>query len=160
MSTLKTGFRKVNHVGIVVKDLDKSIAFYEALTGIKVSNVDKIGGDRMAKVQGLDKTLISYANLHLDNINMDILQYIQPEPTMAIYKNNQISAMHLCFEVDGIDKAVERLKKVGVDLSGETMIFEAADGLSSGWGTKVAYFDDLDGVHLEIIEPQGPFKRN
>lgn len=34
------GFTRVNHVGITVKNLEKSIAFYEALTGIKVSNID------------------------------------------------------------------------------------------------------------------------
>jgi catechol 2,3-dioxygenase-like lactoylglutathione lyase family enzyme len=153
------GFSRANHVGIVVANLDKSIAFYEALTGLKVSNIDQIGGDRMAQVLGLKKTLIRYANLHLENINMDLLEYEQPEPVKAHYDNNQISAMHLCFEVDNIQDAVKRLKDAGIKLSGEPIIFEEADGLKSGFGTAVVYFDDPDGTHLEIIEPQGPFKR-
>lgn len=153
------GFSRANHVGIVVANLDKSIAFYEALTGLKVTNVDQIGGDRMAQVLGLKKTLIRYANLHLENINMDLLEYEQPEPVKAHYENNQISAMHLCFEVDNIQDAVKRLKDAGIKLSGDPIIFEVADGLKSGFGTAVAYFDDPDGTHLEIIEPQGPFKR-
>lgn len=153
------GFSRVNHVGIVVADLDKAIVFYEALTGQKISNLDEIGGDRMAQVLGLDRTLIRYANLHLDNMNIDLLEYKQPEPTRAQYENNQVSAMHLCFEVDDIHEAVQRLKDAGIKLSGEPIIFEQADGLKSGWGTAVAYFDDPDGTHLEIIAPQGPFKR-
>ncbi len=153
------GFSRVNHVGIVVADLDKAIVFYEALTGQKISNQDEIGGDRMAQVLGLDRTLIRYANLHLDNMNIDLLAYKQPEPTRAHYENNQISAMHLCFEVDDIHEAVQRLKDAGIKLSGEPIIFEEADGLKSGFGTAVAYFDDPDGTHLEIIAPQGPFKR-
>ncbi|PSK94622.1 methylmalonyl-CoA epimerase [Taibaiella chishuiensis] len=154
-----TGFSRVNHVGIVVADLDRAVTFYETLTGRKVSNTDEIGGSRMAQVLGLDKTLIRYANLHLDNINIDLLEYKQPEPSRAHYENNQISAMHLCFEVDDIHEAVKRLKDAGIRLSGEPIVFEEADGLKSGWGTAVAYFDDPDGTHLEIIAPQGPFKR-
>lgn len=153
------GFSRVNHVGIVVTDLDRAVTFYETLTGRKVSNTDEIGGSRMAQVLGLDKTLIRYANLHLDNINIDLLEYKQPGPSRAHYENNQISAMHLCFEVDDIHEAVQRLKDAGIKLSGEPIIFEEADGLKSGWGTAVAYFDDPDGTHLEIIAPQGPFKR-
>lgn len=153
------GFSRANHVGIAVSNLEKSIAFYEALTGQKVSNIDEIGGDRMAHVQGLEKTLIRYANLHLENLNIDLLEYVEPAPTKAHYNNNQISAMHLCFEVDNIQEAVKRLEDAGIPLAGEAIVFQKEDGLKSGFGTAVAYFDDPDGTHLEIIAPQGPFKR-
>ncbi len=160
MKKQEQGFNRVNHVGIVVSDLNRSVTFYEALTGRKVSNVDQIGGDRMAQVLGLKKTRIRYANFHLDNINIDLLQYEQPTPTKANYENTEVSAMHLCFEVDDIYQAVKRLKAAGVKLSGDPIIFEVADGLKSGFGTAVAYFDDPDGTHLEIIAPKGPFERN
>ena len=80
MSNKLTGFSRANHVGITVSNLEKSIAFYEALTGTKVSNIDEIGGERMAKTQGLEDTRIKYANLHLDNLNIDILEYVLPAP--------------------------------------------------------------------------------
>lgn len=32
------GFSRANHVGITVSNLERSIAFYEALTGVKVSD--------------------------------------------------------------------------------------------------------------------------
>lgn len=159
MSNKLTGFSRANHVGITVSNLEKSIAFYEALTGIKVSNVDEIGGERMAKTQGLEDTRIKYANLHLDNLNIDILEYVLPAPEKTSYQNNQISAMHLCFEVDDIDAAMERLKEIGVEPEGEPIVFQEEDGLKSGFGTAVAYFRDPDGTNLEIIAPQGPFKR-
>lgn len=157
--TTNQGFTRANHVGITVRNLEKSITFYEALTGIKVSNIDEIGGQRMAKTQGLEDTRIKYANLHLDNLNIDILEYVIPESEQASYKNDQISAMHLCFEVDDIDEAVKRLKEIGVEPQGEPIIFQEEDGLKSGFGTAVAYFQDPDGTNLEIIAPQGPFKR-
>lgn len=155
----KKGFSRANHVGITVKDLQKSIEFYEALTGVKVSNIDQIGGARMAKVQGLDDTLIKYANLRLENLNIDILEYVAPASEQVSYTNSQISAMHLCFEVDDIDIAISRLKEIGIEPDGEPMVFQEEDGLKSGFGTAVAYFKDPDGTNLEIIAPQGPFKR-
>lgn len=159
MENTTKGFTRANHVGITVKNLEKSIVFYEALTGIKVSNIDEIGGERMAKTQGLTDTKIKFANLRLDNINLDILEYVIPESEQASYSNNQISAMHLCFEVDNIDDAMKRLKEIGVETDGEPIIFEEADGLKAGYGTAVAYFQDPDGTNLEIIAPQGPFQR-
>lgn len=49
MSEKTAGFSQVNHVGITVSNLEKSIVFYEALTGKKISNIDEIGGKRMAE---------------------------------------------------------------------------------------------------------------
>ncbi|MGZ7886209.1 VOC family protein [Ligilactobacillus salivarius] len=156
---MNNGFSVVNHVGITVSNLEKSIEFYETLTGKKISNKDEIGGKRMAQTQGLDDTLIRYANLHLDNINIDILEYVEPKSTKANYSNEQISAMHLCFEVDDIETAVARMKEIGIEPEGEPIYLEKSDGLKVGFGTGVVYFKDPDGTNLELIAPKGPFQR-
>ena len=156
-TTLNTtiGLGRANHVGITVSDLDASIRFYEALTGTKIENVDAIGGARMAAVQGLDKVLIRYANVHLENLNLDLLQYDEPKPGRARYDNGDVGAMHLCFEVDDLQNVYERMKAAGVTFSGEPITFQDEDGLKSGQGTTVAYFEDPDGTHLELIQPRG-----
>lgn len=153
------GFSMVNHIGITVSNLEKSIEFYEALTGRKITNKDVIGGKRMAQTQGLDDTLIKFANLHLGNVNIDILEYDKPKSTKASYSNEQISAMHMCFEVEDLEAAVKRLKEIGVEPEGEPIYFEEQDGLKTGFGTGVVYFTDPDGTNLELIAPKGPFKR-
>lgn len=153
------GFSVVNHIGITVSNLDESIKFYEALTGERVSNIDVIGGRRMSQTQGLEETEIKFANLRLGNINIDILEYVEPKSVKASYSNDQISAMHMCFEVEDLEAAIVRLKEVGVTPDGEPIYFEEQDGLKSGFGTGVAYFTDPDGTNLELIQPKGPFMR-
>jgi catechol 2,3-dioxygenase-like lactoylglutathione lyase family enzyme len=113
----------------------------------------------MAKVQGIDKTLIRYATVHLENLNIGLLEYEEPQSEKVTYTNAQISAMHLCFEVDNLESAVKRLQDAGVVFHGEPITFQAEDGLKAGIGTGVAYFKDPDGTNLEIIGPVGPFKR-
>jgi catechol 2,3-dioxygenase-like lactoylglutathione lyase family enzyme len=110
-------------------------------------------------VQGLEKTLIRYATVHLDNLNIDLLQYIEPQPEKANYSNEQISAMHLCFEVEDFQTAVQRMEDAGIQFNGNPITFQQEDGLREGIGTSVAYFKDPDGTNLEIIFPVGPFKR-
>lgn len=153
------GLNRANHVGIVVSDLDASIKFYEALTGTTIANKDVVGGPRMSAVQGLDKVIIRYANVHLQNLNIDLLQYDEPTPKKSDYATNDIGAMHLCFEVDDLQSVYQRMRDAGIEFEGEPMTFKEEDMLKSGIGTQVAYFDDPDGTHLEIIAPKGPFER-
>ncbi len=82
----KIGLKRANHVGITVKDLDAAIEFYSAPTGGIITPEDQIGGDRMAKVQGLEKTLIRYATVHLDNINVDLLGYKESHSELFRYR--------------------------------------------------------------------------
>jgi len=153
------GLRSVNHVGIVVSDLDASIRFYEALTGTKVEQQDMVGGPRLAALKGVDKVMIRYAMVHLQGINLELVQYDEPKPAAASYSAFDVSSMHLCFEVDDLDTVLARMKKAGLAIAGEPLTLGEEDLLKHGIGTKSAYFDDPDGVHLEVIEPHGSFRR-
>lgn len=153
------GLDCVNHVGIVVSDLDASILFYEALTGAKVESKDAVGGPRLAAMKGVDSLLIRYAMVQLANINIELIQYVDPAPGTAHYAASDVSAMHLAFEVDDLDVVYKRMTEAGLAFAGEPLILQAEDKVRFGVGAKVAYFDDPDGTHLEIIEPQGSFRR-
>ena len=153
------GLRKINHVGIVVADLDKSIRFYEALTGVEVRNTDMVGGPRLAALKDIDKVDIRYAMVHLDGFNLELVEYKAPSPDRASYSAFDVGSMHLCFEVEGLDDVIERMKNAGMELAGDPLELGEEDLLKHGIGTKSAYFDDPDGLHLEVIEPKGDFLR-
>ena len=157
--TATVGVNRANHVDISVSDLDHSLRFHEALTGETATPKNKVGGPRMAGVLGLERTLIRYATMHLQNLNIDLLQYDEPTPKTARYAGDEVSAMHLCFEVDDLDAVHRRMVEAGLRFEAEPITLEAEDGLAAGIGTHVACFDDPDGTHLELIQPVGLFRR-
>lgn len=152
---------RANHAGIAVRDLDRSIAFYQALTGQEPVVIDHVGGTGIGRAAGLGRCTIRYATFKLQNLNIDLLEFEEPTMKDADYQANDAGAMHLCFEVDDVYAVYERMRKAGIQFHGNPYTFREEDGpsKSTGAGTTVAYFDDPDGTHLELIAPTGPFIR-
>ena len=42
------------------------------------------------QTQGLDDTLIKYANVHLENINIDLLEYVKPKSEKLLIPTNKL----------------------------------------------------------------------
>ena len=155
----KIGIAIGNHIGIAVKNLETSIKFYKAITGLEPVSSDTWSSPGMAKDSGEDKVSVKWATFHLQNMNIDLLQFEEPKLSTATYKANQPGAMHFCFEVNDIKEVYNRMKSAGLEFAGETYIVKDGEA-REGVGTGVAYFDGPDGEHLEIIMPKGPFERD
>ena len=149
-----------NHFGVSVSSLDRSIAFYEALTGTKVIETGVWESDGLGAAVGGEHAKIHWATFRLGNLNIDLLEVQKPDVEQADYQIAQVGAMHICFEVSDMASAYDRLVEAGIEFKGPWHeITEATDGARKGVGVKVAYFDGPDGEHLELIEPAGPFVR-
>lgn len=153
------GLDVANHVGIAVRDLDRSVAFYRALTGQEPVTMDSMGGEGMAQASGVSSVRLRFATFRLRNINIDLIQFQEPEMDDADAGAHDACSMHLCFEVEDFQAAYSRMRQAGIEFVAEPHTFAEEDGVSSGVGTQVVYFDDPDGTHLELIAPRGPFVR-
>jgi catechol 2,3-dioxygenase-like lactoylglutathione lyase family enzyme len=157
-TSVTIGITRGAHVGISVSDLDRSIAFYAALTG----NEPVAGGD-MSSVpfghsQGLPNAVLRYATINLDNIGIDLIQFTDPIGDPVGGKANRPGAMHLCLYVDDFDAVYARMKAAGYEFLGEDYTFQPGEVTpDDALGTQVAYFNDPDGTNLEIIAPKGGF---
>jgi catechol 2,3-dioxygenase-like lactoylglutathione lyase family enzyme len=146
------------HISIVVNDLEKSIEFYT-----------KIFGYTLAR-----KTETS-AYLYLGTDLLEIMQSIspkeidKPKTPEGWWKkaHESIGISHIGFRVDDMDKTLERLTMLGVDIVRPPSVFKpnmkfvleleddklkrAIQGPEKGWW-RIAYVADPDGIILEIVE--------
>jgi catechol 2,3-dioxygenase-like lactoylglutathione lyase family enzyme len=156
-----------NHVGIAVRDLDRSIAFYRALTGQEPFVQERMQGiepmygpkveSQVAHIHGGAK--LRYATVRLSNLNIDIIQFEEPEMGKATAGPTDQGSMHLCFEVDDLEAVYERMTAAGIQFDAPPYTFSEENGSPNAVGTRVAYFSDPDGVNLELITPAGSFVR-
>ncbi len=142
---------RVHHVGIIVQDLDRTIAFYNKLFGMEPdiqTEVDNSPG--MAQQFGVDSVAVKLAFYHVDNTSIEFIQVLQPKESLEQLKVYRPGAKHLCFQVDDAEKAYNEMKEAGYNFEAPVVHFDERQPKLKGinW----AYFTDPDGNILEIME--------
>jgi len=122
---------KFMYVGIRVTGLERSIAFYTNVLGMKVSGRSKIEQTKGETV-GLQT--------EKDGFTLELNYYEKDSPYNTKYVVGE-GLDHLAFKVDDLDKALEEAKKAGH----RTILQMKADG--GRW----AYIEDPDGNWIELF---------
>ena len=140
---------KTRHVGIVVKDLEKAISFYEGL-GMKLFSRNIETGDYIDTLVSLKKAKLEWAKLKLpDNSLLELLQYHSSpsvgEPTITLQESDRLGCSHIAFTVTDIEETIRYIQSNGGAIKNEYQI--SPDG-----NVKVAYCYDLEGNILEIVQ--------
>ncbi len=89
-------FKRIDHVAIIVKDLDDQLAYY-----------DKTFGFKAHKVETLPEQQVRAALLQIGDTELELIQPITADSGVAKFleKNGEIFH-HICFEVDDINKSL------------------------------------------------------
>jgi len=171
------GVVTLNHFGISVRDLDRSIAFYRALTGQEPESTGNWSSTGLGSAAGIGDSssrtaaaaAIHWATFRINNVNIDLVQIKkesgeeEEQPELSLAKKHslgELGAMHACFEVEDLEPVFKRMQDAGIKFHGPFhRISREEDGAEKGIGTAVASFDGPDGERLELIAPQGPFVR-
>ena len=143
--------RHIEHVGIIVSDMDRSIDFYCNTLGFDLSQrVDLCTGETVEKGVGIPGAALQLAHLKLgDSATLiELLCYINPKskPLPDDAKSNDIGVGHVAFNVDDPDGYYEMLVEKGVN-------FISPGVMTSSTGERFCYFYDPDGAVLEFIKP-------
>lgn len=157
----KPKIRQWVHANICVRDLDRSIPFYEMLGFEKFA--DQIFGEGAAVWRGLavDGRRFRAVFMKIPGDHpvpfLDIIQFLDPPTAGTAYPTlHNVGIGRLCFEVSDIDAAAEHLKANGVQLVGPVSPYEVAPGVRpEGVEARFLCFKDPDGTIMEYVQFAG-----
>ncbi|MEW6145607.1 MAG: VOC family protein [Thermodesulfobacteriota bacterium] len=129
----RTLVRGLDHIAIVVSDMDRSVEFYTAVLGMKLIKDGRAQGGQKKSFIGTDKKAVLALTENKDR---------------AGDSGSRIEAVnHIAFYVDDAEKAGSLLRERGVRIIEEKV---GQDGK-----TRAYHFLDPDGLELEICVETG-----
>ena len=143
----------IDHINIVVNNLDESIKFYTEVMGFKLSRRMILDGEWVEKIVGLDDVEAEVAFIELESgPRIELLQYIQPEGESVDVNSfpNTKGLRHIAFNVDNMNEFVERLKANGIWFVNDPVLVPDHILPHSSHKKSLCYFFDPDRVLLEL----------
>ena len=128
--------KKINHVAIVVEDIDSALGFWRDVLGLNPDHIEEVPS-QASKV----------AFLPTGGSEVELVQPIDPESGLAKYLEKRGEGMHhLCVEVDDIEGMLAALKEKQIRLINEEPIVLP--------GRKMAFIHPkaANGVLVELYE--------
>ena len=142
----------VHHVGLVVKDLDRSIYFYHDILGLPLANevTPWFQGPQLEQGVGVPGARLRMTSLWVgEHSTMELIEYgNRPETNTTQIPNNYLGAAHVCFKVADIVAKKAELESKGVVFYSDVNVVD--EGPLAGW--RWCYFSDPDGLALELVE--------
>jgi len=119
---------RMDNMGIVVEDLDATIAFFRAL-GLELEGRADVEGEWAGRVTGLGHQRVEIAMMRTPDGHgkLELSRFLEPE-VVADHRNAPVNALgylRVMFEVDDLDATLDRLHGLGAELvSDEVVNFE------------------------------------
>lgn len=138
----------MNHVGLSVANLDRSIGFYRDLLGMEVVVASMVfEGPRYETILRLNGARGKVALLRAADMQIELFEFLHPLPRLADPHRPVCDhgITHFCIEVSDIDVVYERLQAAGVCFHSAPLDFGTA---------KATYCRDLDGNVVELRQGQ------
>jgi methylmalonyl-CoA epimerase len=130
---------KIEHIGIVVKDLEASIKKYKSILGLDVEAIEEVE---------VDNVVNRVAFIPVKETKIELVQTTATTGLVADFiKERGEGVNHIAFEVDDIHKVFKELRTQGASFLWDRII----DGSR---GSKIAVFkpEEFNGVYIELVE--------
>ncbi len=129
--------KKIDHVGIAVKDLAEALKLYEGMLGLKAVDTEVV-----------EEQKVKVAFLPTGDSEVELLESTTPDgPIAKFIERNGEGIQHIAFRVDNIEQRLAELKEKGVRLIDEKPRRGAG-------GAKIAFLHPKStfGVLIELSE--------
>ena len=130
-------FSKVGQIGIVVKDVERYMKFYEKMFGVEPFPTVE---------SAVDSAKLKIGLFQLGEVQIELIQVLEGETTHSKFLEKRGEGLHhLGFFVEDIEKELARLEKGGVKVLERGTVLGVV---------KFAYLDteNILGVVLELIQ--------
>lgn len=146
----------IDHVNIVVKDLEENLKFYRDLLGLRETMRARLEGAWVEQVTGINGVVADCVYLELDGrTRLELLQILHPETAPPIKENSTPSTpgiRHLAFRVDDLDAEYRRLRDAGVKFVNPPAAVPAGLVKHATGRKRLCYFHGPEGALLELAE--------
>ncbi len=147
---------RIDHVNIVVTDLDRMIEFYVSLLGLKLTKRVTISGDWIGATVGLNDVHADVVYLDLpEGPRLELIRYNNPhlDRPANVDRPNAPGLRHFALAVNDIDSIVSRLRDRGVKFFSDIQtVPDAQVTYPGGVRKRIVYFQDPEGNLLELCE--------
>lgn len=140
--------QRMEHVGIVVDDLDAAVDFFVAL-GLEPTGDGSVEGEWVERIIGIDDPEVDFAMLTAPDGSggIELVRFKSPpspagDPEMPA---NVPGLRHLAFSVDDLDAVLADLEPHGAELVGEVVRY--------GDVYRLCYVRGPAGIIVELAEP-------
>jgi methylmalonyl-CoA/ethylmalonyl-CoA epimerase len=145
-------FSRAYQVGVVVRDMDRAVEFYESLgIGPFVEGPSSVATDR--KIYGKPADVKVRGTIaQMGQIEFELLQPVAGESIQKEFLDNKgEGVIHICSRVDNIDREVAKLAEKGFSVISSGRLSD---------GGQFAYIDtrEVGGVILELFQPGAAYK--
>ncbi len=129
--------KKIDHIGIAVKNLDEALKFYEEKLGLKATGTEVV-----------EEQKVRIAFLPLGESKLELLESTDPEgPVAKFIESRGEGVQHIALRVDNVEEKVKELEEQGVRLIDKTPRYGAG-------GARIAFLHPKStyGILLELCQ--------
>ena len=147
-SFIAVGILRLSHIGVCVRELEASLAFYRDLLGFEEISRLEVAGEAADQLLGLEGTELKAVYLERDGTRIELLYYQRPGTTGDSLPRpmNALGLTHLSLRVEDLAGMLDRLRSAGVKVLEDTYL--DFPEFRSG----AVFVTDPDGTRVELLE--------
>lgn len=129
--------KKVDHIGVAVKNLDESLKFYENVLGLKSTGTEVV-----------EEQKVRVAFLPTGDSEVELLEATSEDSPIAKYiEKNGEGVQHIAYRVENVEAAIAEMKEQGIRMIDEKPRYGAG-------GAKIAFCHpkSTGGVLIELCQ--------
>lgn len=149
---------RLDHINLVVEDLERAAHFYEHVFGWRRGFSATLEGAWIESVTGLVGVQAQCLFLESPDggARIELLRYESPSGERLDVNSlaNTIGARHIAFEVGSIEETLEKVHGLGLESVGD--VVEVPFRVGNLGAKRLVYFRDFDGVLVEAAAYTAP----